>query len=117
MINEIIETLLRKAEDIAKTKTIVGDPIKAGEVTIIPISKISIGFGAGGGKDNKKDANGEGAGGGINIQPVAIISIYKNSSKLLMLSKKDQTVDKILDLVPDILNRFSPKKNNKKEDK
>jgi len=36
---------------------------------------------------------------------------------LLMLSKKDQTVDKILDLVPDILNRFSPKKNNKKENK
>jgi len=113
MINETIETLLRKAEDIAKTKTIVGDPLKAGEVTIIPISKISIGFGAGGGKDT----NGEGAGGGINIQPVAIISIYKNSSKLLMLSKKDQTVDKILDLVPDILNRFSPKKNNKKENK
>lgn len=117
MINETIETLLKKAEDIAKTKTIVGDPIKAEEVTIIPISKISIGFGVGGGKNNKNDANGEGAGGGINIQPVAIISIYKNSSKLLMLGKKDQTAEKILDLVPNILDRFTPKKNNKKENK
>lgn len=117
MVNETIETLLKKAEEIAKTKTIVGDPIKVGEVTIIPISKISIGFGAGGGKNNKNDAIGEGAGGGINIQPVAIISIYKNSSKLLMLGKKEQTVEKILDLVPNILERFSPKENNKKENK
>ena len=117
MINETIETLLRKAEDITKTKTIIGDPIKVGEVTIIPISKISIGFGVGGGKDNKKNANGQGAGGGISIQPVAIISIYRSSSKLLMLSNKDQTVDKILDLVPNILDRFSANENNKKEKK
>lgn len=117
MINETIETLLKKAEDIAKSKTIIGDPLQIGEVTIIPISKISIGFGVGGGNSNKKEANGQGAGGGINIQPVAIISIYKNSSKLLMLSAKDQTVDKILDLVPNILDRLVPNKNNEEETK
>ncbi|MEA1987362.1 MAG: spore germination protein GerW family protein [Candidatus Marinimicrobia bacterium] len=117
MINETIETLLEKAKEIAKTETVIGEPIKAGEVTIIPISKISIGFGAGGGQDNNKNANGEGAGGGINIQPVAIISVYKNSSKLLLLGKKDQTVDKILDLVPNILDRFDLDQKTKKEKK
>ncbi len=117
MINETIETLLKKAEDIAKSKTIIGDPLQIGEVTIIPISKISIGFGVGGGNSNKKEANGQGAGGGINIQPVAIISIYKSSSKLLMLGAKDQTVDKILDLVPNILDRLVPNKNNEEETK
>jgi uncharacterized spore protein YtfJ len=64
---------------LAKTETIVGSPFSAGEFTLIPISRVSLGVGAGGGTggDGRKGAAGEGGvgGGGIRIQPVAVVAV------------------------------------------
>ncbi|HDR05970.1 MAG TPA: sporulation protein [Candidatus Marinimicrobia bacterium] len=110
MIQTTIETLLEKAKEIARSETVVGEPITAGSVTLIPISKISVGFGTGGFLNDEKKKNSEAATGGIQVTPVAVIAVFEDSAKLLTLDKREQSLSKLIDLVPDVLDRFAPKK-------
>ncbi|MEA2078233.1 MAG: spore germination protein GerW family protein [Candidatus Marinimicrobia bacterium] len=109
--NETLATLLDKFKILAKTETVVGDPIVVQDTTLIPISKISIGFAIGGGEhgtDDKKSA-GDGTGGGISVTPIAVVIVKEGKdSKLLWLEKGDGPVNKLLDLVPEILDRIAP---------
>ncbi|HAE86605.1 TPA: hypothetical protein DCG86_01125 [Candidatus Marinimicrobia bacterium] len=118
-MNQTLEKLLDKAHEFLNTKTVVGDPIHIDDLTLIPISKISVGFGSGDHnaqcQHNDKSVS-EGFGGGMNICPVAVIAVYKEHAKLMMLTGKEQQLGKILDLVPDLLDRFAPKKTDHKED-
>jgi uncharacterized spore protein YtfJ len=118
-MNQMLDKLLDKAHEFLNTKTVVGDPIHIDELTLIPISKISVGFGSGDhtshSNENSK-AISEGMGGGMNIQPVAVIAVYKGNTKLMMLTGKEQQIGKILDLVPDVLDRFVPRKPEKSEE-
>ncbi len=114
-MNQTLEKLLDKAHEYLNTKTVVGDPIHIDDVTLIPISKITVGFGSGDHNshvDTKGKAISEGLGGGMNIHPVAVIAVHKESTKLMMLTGKEQQLGKILDLVPDLLDRFAPKKKS-----
>ena len=74
---EIIAKLMEELRTIAKTETIMGKEIKVGEVTLIPVSRISLGVGAGGGQgsDNKKTGEGGGGGGGVMVTPIAFIAV------------------------------------------
>jgi uncharacterized spore protein YtfJ len=111
-VNETLSTLLDKVRALAKTETVVGDPITVQDITLIPISKISVGFAAGSGETGKEvKNNGEGAGGGISITPLVIIVVKKGQeSHLLWIEKENRSVNKLLDLVPGILDRFAPEK-------
>ena len=73
-IEDVIRTMLHELREIVKTETVVGEPLVVGDVTIVPVSKISFGFGAGGGQ-GEKDDGGSGTGGGGSVQPVAFIVI------------------------------------------
>jgi len=79
MAQDILKGLIGELKTLAKTETIVGSPFSAGEFTVIPISRVSLGVGAGGGTggDEKKGAAGEagGGGGGVRIQPVALVAV------------------------------------------
>lgn len=118
-MNQTLEKLLDKAHEFLNTKTVVGDPIQIEDLTLIPISKISVGFGSGDhnteGSSNDKTVS-EGFGGGMNIHPVAVIAVHKDHAKLMMLTGKEQQLGKILDLVPDLLDRFAPKKTDHMEE-
>ncbi len=109
--NDTLATLLDKVKAIAKTETVVGDPIVVNDTTLIPISKISVGFATAGrehGADDRK-SGGDGAGGGISITPIAVVVISEGKdSKLLWLEKEDSSVNKLLNLVPSILDRIVP---------
>ena len=110
-LNDTLSVLLDKVKVLAKTETVVGDPIVVGDVTLIPISKVSIGFASGNGESGKEDKkNGaEGAGGGISITPLVVVVIKKDQeSRLLWLDKEDNSLNKLLDMVPGILNRILP---------
>src|SRR6516164_850236 len=76
---DILKGLIEELKTLPKTETIVGSPFSAGEFTLIPISRVSLGVGAGGGTggDERKGAAGEGGGGGggIRIQPVALVAV------------------------------------------
>lgn len=115
-ITETLETLLHKVKDLARSSTVVGDPIQVGNSTVIPISKVSVGFGTGaygsdGQSGRKRDS--EGASGGFNVTPVAIVLIQGDDSRLMLLDKEDRTISKIMDLLPDVLDRFVPKHDDK----
>ena len=111
--NETLATLLDKVKVLAITEAVVGDPIVVKDTTLIPISKISIGFATGGGEHDTQDnkSAGDGAGGGISVTPIAVVVIKEGKdSKLLWLEKEDSSVNKLLDLVPGILDRIAPEK-------
>ena len=79
MAQDILNGLIGELKNLEKTETIVGSPFSAGEFTVVPISRVSLGVAAGGGTggDEKKGASGEGGGGGggIRIQPVALVAV------------------------------------------
>ena len=116
---DVIKTALDQMQHIAKTETVVGDPIIAGEVTLIPVSRVSIGFAAGGAGKDEKMANGAGTGGGINITPVAFIVVTGEKVQVQPLVPTDPIMHKILSVAPDIISNaakyFSTK--GKKEGK
>lgn len=108
MFEDLLKTVLPELRQIAKGQTVVGDPIQAGESTVIPISKVSVGFGAGGGGE-EKTGRGGGTGGGAMIEPIAMIVITEGRVQLVPVTAKDTTVGKIIDLVPEILDRVGLK--------
>jgi sporulation protein YtfJ len=96
-IDNLIKTMIDELKKSIQCQTVVGDPITAGDVTVIPVSKVSFGFAAGGGEKKKTPNFGAGTGGGATIEPVAFIVISKDGVKLLPLKKTDKWIDKLLD--------------------
>jgi len=118
MLDELIKTVLPELRQIAKGQTVVGEPIQAGDSTVIPVSKVSVGFGAGGGGSEEADGKGSGTGGGAMIEPIAFIVITEGKVQLVPLTSKDTTIGKVIDLVPEILDRvgLKDKKEGKNQD-
>ncbi|MBP2030002.1 sporulation protein YtfJ [Methanohalophilus levihalophilus] len=117
-LENLMKEVSTELEKLVSTKTVVGDPIEAAGATIIPVSRVSFGFGSGGG-EGKKGATEEGFGGGggagARIEPVAFIVISEGDVKLLTMSG-GSNVDKFLEAMPDVLSKMkSLKKTLKKE--
>lgn len=111
--NDTLATLLDKVKALAKTETVVGDPIVVKDTTLIPISKISLGFATGGGEHavESRKSGGDAAGGGVTVTPIAVVVVTEGKdSKLLWLEKEDSSINKLLDLVPGIMDRIVPEK-------
>jgi uncharacterized spore protein YtfJ len=119
-LSEVIKTALDQIQFFAKTETIVGEPIHAGEVTLIPVSKISIGFAAGGGGQENKTGGGAGTGGGVSVIPVAFISIIDGKVQVHRVDKSDIGLGKILAMAPDLIQKiakFAKKKDPEDREK
>ncbi|MBN1306946.1 MAG: hypothetical protein JXA18_03450 [Chitinispirillaceae bacterium] len=116
---DIIKTALDRMQYIAKTETVIGAPIVAGEVTLIPVSRISIGFAAGGAGKDDKSGNGAGTGGGITITPVAFIVVTGEKVQVQPVTPSDPIMSKIMSLAPDAVNVVANylKNRGKKEKK
>ena len=115
-------TAMNSIQDMVDVNTIIGDPIEtSNNVVIIPISKVSFGFAAGGSefkgetideytKKDKEEAIqyrlpfGGGSGAGVNINPVAFLVIQENNIKLLPVSHSS-AIDRLLDFVPDLMEK------------
>jgi sporulation protein YtfJ len=104
VIENLVKTVLSELKTITKTETVVGDPIEAGGVTIIPVSKVSVGFGIGGAKAAEKNREGEGTGGGVLIEPVAFIVVRDGKAELLSMKKDGVGLGQIIDLIPEVLD-------------
>ena len=110
---DILEGLIGELKTLAKTETIVGSPFSAGEFTVIPISRVSLGVGAGGGTggDEKKGPAGEagGGGGGIRIHPVALVAVRGAELHVHTLGRGaafTHTVEKMPELVQKSLEKL-----------
>ena len=108
-LNEMMRGAMEKVREMVDTKTIVGQPITTPDgVTLIPISKVSFGFGSGGGDYGKapKENFGGGAGAGVKIDPVAFLVIKDGSTRVLPVAVPPvSTLDRVVDMVPDVLDK------------
>ena len=111
-INEIMEGAISKIKTFLDTSTVVGIPFETEEGSLlIPLTKVSVGFVAGGGEygENKKSDKipmAGGSGGGICVQPIGFLSIKNDVCKLIRIDEKSK-YDKLLDSIPDILSNVS----------
>jgi len=115
-VSEILDIMLGKIETMAQAKTILGEPVKLGERLVIPVVKISVGFGAGGGenKQEEKAANaGGGGGGGFSISPVGFIVM--EGEKTAFLPVKQKSVGSLIEMIPTLLEKVSMMRGKKKE--
>lgn len=112
IVAESLETILGKLETITKTETVVGEPTEIGGVIIVPLVEVSIGAGAGGGGTTDKNAQKGGGGGlGAKITPSAVLVINNGDVQLVNIKNKD-SLNKLIDMIPAILNKFNLKPNN-----
>ena len=111
---------VNKIKEMVDANTVVGTPMKLDDgTTIIPVSKVSYGF-ASGGSDlpsrNQNDLFGGGAGAGINITPVAFLIIKDGNTNIIPVVAKPDTADRVVSMVPDVVDKISEKFSKKKKD-
>jgi len=112
---DIINASLDRFHHIAKTETVFGEPLKVGDITLIPVSKVSIGFAAGGGGKDEKSGAGAGTGGGVTVTPVALVSVSKNGVEAHPLNNEIGDLGSLLAVAPDAVKKLI-KMFKKKED-
>jgi len=105
--SDLIKTLLEGFKAVAKTETVVGEGIKAGEFTVLPISKISLGIGAGAGTGEVKapGRSGGAGGGGICVEPIAFLVIKDREVSVLNLRRMSAMVEAFFGKIPDMLEK------------
>ena len=116
-----MQSTMDRIREMVDTNTIVGQPITTPDgVTLIPISKVSFGFGSGGadyGKTTPKENFGGGSAAGVRIDPVAFLVIREGNTRVLPVAVPPATtVDRVIDMVPDLLEKVE-KYLDKKEEK
>lgn len=105
--SNVVESLLHGMDSILSTKTVVGEATKIGDTIILPLVDVTFGVGAGASVNDKKNGGGGGMSG--KMTPSAVLVIKNGQTKLVNIKNQD-TVTKILDMIPDIVDKFtSPK--------
>ena len=108
-INNIIQSMFKGLDGVISTKTVVGEPTKVSDDTVIvPFVDISFGMGAGNVARDKQD----GGAGGISgkMTPSAVLVMNNGTTRLVSIKNQD-SVGKIIDMIPDIVNKAAAKKN------
>ncbi|MBP7320320.1 MAG: GerW family sporulation protein [Lachnospiraceae bacterium] len=104
-----VESLFKGMDSFITTKTVVGEAIHIGDTIILPLADVSFGVAAGAFSQEKKN---NGAGGmGAKMTPSAILVIQNGTTKLVNVRNQD-TMTKILDMVPDLVHKFQAKKKD-----
>ncbi len=102
--NNTVESLFKGMDSFITTKTVVGDAIHIGDTIILPLVDVSFGVAAGAFSQEKKNNGAGGMGGKIN--PSAVLVIQNGVTKLVNIKNQDG-MTKILDMVPDFINKFT----------
>ena len=118
-LSEMMETSMDKIRQMVDSNTIVGEPITTPDgVTLIPVSRLSYGFGCGGGDYGKNGASsGAGCGASVRVEPMAFLVVKGGVTRMLPVGTPAiTTVDRVIELVPELIDRvegFVDKKRNK----
>ena len=110
--NNTVESLFKGMDSFITTKTVVGDAVHIGDTIILPLVDVSFGVAAGAFSQEKKNNGAGGMGGKIN--PSAVLVIQNGVTKLVNIKNQD-SMTKILDMVPDFVNKFTVGKNSKED--
>ena len=114
-ITDVVRSLLKGVQGISKSETIVGAPQQAGDATVIPVHRLKIAFGAASANAGARgakvggDSGGHGAGGAVELEPVAAIAIAKDGTGHLLTVEGDEKAgwSALLQEMPDIVSRLA----------
>ena len=125
-LSEMMSASMSKIREMVDVNTVIGDPIVTeGGVTIIPVTKVSIGYG-GGGSDfatknypaNRDNAFGGGAGAGVTITPVAFLVVRGDNVRMLPVAEPASTsVDRLIEQLPDLIDKLQSFVESRKAEK
>ena len=107
-----VDSLFKGMDRFITAKTVVGEAITVGDTIILPLIDVTVGVGAGAFSQDKNNNGGGGMGG--KISPSAVLVISNGTTKLVNIKNQD-TVTKLLDMVPDLIERFTGEKKESKE--
>ncbi len=119
-VNKIMENTLQKMREMVDVSTIIGEPMKTGDTTLIPVSKVSYGFTSGGTDlPSKQNAElfGGGGGGGITISPVAFIVIQGEKVRMMQINNYTSSADRAIAMIPELVDQLSQLLKAKDSDK
>lgn len=125
-LESLMNESLKNIKGLVDANTIVGDVITTPDgTTIIPVTRVSFGFGAGGSDFSSKNSTdgkmfGGGSGGGVTMNPVAFLVVTKDSVRIIPVSNAMTTAERIVDAMPELmgkLNDFVINTGIKKSDK
>ena len=113
--SNMLESTIAKIREMVDVNSVIGEPITADGITIIPVFKVSVGFGGGGSDFVSKNTNnldnhpfGGGAGGGVKVTPVAFLIIKDGNVRMLpVATPANTTADRLVEMIPDTLDKIS----------
>jgi uncharacterized spore protein YtfJ len=114
-LKDTLSSIIGELKAIASTKTVVGDPLTLDDKMVVPVSRIMVGFGVGGGEgeDVKKRGGFAGGGaGGARIDPIGFIII--DGEKISFLPTKPGRFEGFIDSIPGIVEKFKSRKTDKR---
>lgn len=107
-IKQNLDAIFSHLENMFRAKTVIGDPIVIGEVTLVPVVNVTFGIGTGGGEGkaaNEHGAGGIGAGTGARLIPAAVIVIRGDQVSMLPVSGRS-SLENIVEMVPEVLGKI-----------
>ena len=124
-IPNMLESTIQKIREMVDVNSVIGEPISTPDgVTIIPVSKVSVGFGGGGSDFTKKGSAGDnpfggGVGGGVKVTPICFLIVKDGNVRMMPVAEPaNTTADRIVEMVPDTLDKLTAyfdAKNQKKD--
>ena len=123
-LTDLMGTAMEKIRTMVDANTIIGTPIQTGDVTLIPVSRLSFGIASGGSdfttKNQKPEADnsfGGGSGASAKLEPVAFLVVKDGCVRTIQLSDGSNTVDRALTMLPELVDKVSAllKKEEKKD--
>ncbi len=109
-----VQTLFEGMEGFLQSKTVVGEAIHIGDTVVLPLVDVTFGVGAGANQGDKRNPN-SGGGMGGKMSPTAMLVISNGTTKLVSVKNQD-SIGKILDMVPDMVNKFTGKNSSDLEE-
>jgi sporulation protein YtfJ len=118
----MLQDTISKIREMVDVNNVIGEPITVDGVTIIPVSKVSVGFGGGGSDFVSKNVNhqenpfGGGVGAGVKVTPVAFLIIKEGNVRMLpVATPANTTADRLVEMVPDTLDKITAFIDSRKE--
>ena len=117
----MLENTIAKIREMVDVNSVIGEPITTPDgVTIIPVSKVSVGFGGGGSDFSNKNPNAElpfggGVGGGVKVSPVCFLVVKDGNVRMLSVpAPANSTTERIVEMIPDTLDKITAYLDSKK---
>lgn len=112
-INNVVDSLMKNMEHLVATKTVIGEVTQVGDAIIVPLVDVSFGVGAGATSNDKRN----GGAGGMNakMSPSAVLIIQNGHAKVVSVKNQD-TISKVLDFIPEVIDKIKEKKDGMVDD-